>query len=187
MIEEKKLIFRFKRGNREALRGIYDKFKIDLLKLAVVLTNDVNAAEDIVHDVFLRFAQSAKRFKLTGSLKSYLVTSLVNRVRNIHRNRARHNLIQMDKADSVASSGRSPLQWAVLSEQITQLSQALQELPYEQREVICCRMEMDMTFRQIAALQQVSQDTVKGRYRYGLTKLRSLLNSKGKKCNPQMT
>ncbi len=187
MIEEKKLIFRFKKGNREALRRIYDKFKIDLLKLAMVLTNDVNAAEDIVHDVFLRFAQSAKRIKLDGSLKSYLVTSLINQVRNIRRDRARHNLNHLDKADSVASSGQGPLQWAVLSEQITQLSQALQDLPYEQREVICCRMEMDMTFGQIAALQQVSQDTVKGRYRYGLTKLRSLLNSKEKKCNPQTT
>ena len=108
MIEEKKLIFRFKKGNREALRRIYDKFKIDLLKLAMVLTNDVNAAEDIVHDVFLRFAQSAKRIKLDGSLKSYLVTSLINQVRNIRRDRARHNLIQLDKADSVVSSGQGP-------------------------------------------------------------------------------
>ena len=187
MIEEKMLIFGFKKGNREALRTIYDKFKIDLLKLAMVLTNDVNMAEDIVHDVFLRFAQSAERIKLNGSLKNYLVTSLINRVRNMHRDRSRHNLTYFDKTDSVVSSSHDPLQWAVLSEQITQLSQALQELPYEQREVICCRMEMDMTFEQIALLQQISPDTVKGRYRYGLAKLRSLLNSKGNKCNPQMT
>ena len=58
---------------------------------------------------------------------------------------------------------------------------ALQELPYEQREVICLRMEMDMTFRQIAMRQSTSVNTVKGRYRYGMTKLRSLLNSEVEK------
>ena len=53
---------------------------------------------------------------------------------------------------------------------------ALEQLPYEQREVVTLRMEADMTFRQIAALQQASINTVQGRYRYGLAKLRSLLN-----------
>jgi len=49
-------------------------------------------------------------------------------------------------------------------------------LPYEQREVIGLRMEMDMTFGQIAAVQGVSSDTAKGRYRYGMEKLRSLMD-----------
>jgi DNA-directed RNA polymerase specialized sigma24 family protein len=39
-------------------------------------------------------------------------------------------------------------------------------------------MEMDMTFRRIATLQSASVNTVKGRYRYGIEKLRSLLNGK---------
>jgi DNA-directed RNA polymerase specialized sigma24 family protein len=34
----------------------------------------------------------------------------------------------------------------------------------------------DLTFRQIARIQNASINTVQGRYRYGLTKLRSLLN-----------
>jgi len=50
-------------------------------------------------------------------------------------------------------------------------------LPYEQREVITLRIEANMTFRRIAALQRTSISTVNGRYRYGIEKLRSLLNS----------
>ncbi|MHC4743865.1 MAG: sigma factor-like helix-turn-helix DNA-binding protein, partial [Planctomycetota bacterium] len=80
-----------------------------------------------------------------------------------------------------ASSRRNPRQWAVLDEQLTLLSNALQELPYEQREVICLRMEMDMTFRRIASRQETSVNTVKGRYRYGMAKLRSLLNGEVEK------
>jgi RNA polymerase sigma-70 factor (ECF subfamily) len=177
MIEDKLLIFRFKKGNREALRRIYDKYKVELLKLAVVLIGDVNTAEDIVHDVFVKFAQSADRIRLTGSLKSYLVTSVINRVRNYLRDSNRHCETTLEGKDWLLSDERSPQQWAILSERLAILSQALQQLPYEQREVICFRMEMDMAFRQIAVLQSASVNTVKGRYRYAITKLRSLLNS----------
>jgi len=37
---------------------------------------------------------------------------------------------------------------------------------------------MDLKFRDIARLQQTSVNTVLGRYRYGLDRLRSLLNGK---------
>ena len=181
MIEDKLLVFRFKRGRSEALRQIYDKYKVELLKLAVSLIGDVNMAEDIVHDVFVKFAQSAERIKLAGSLKSYLVTSVINRVRNYRRDNNRHSETSIEGAGLLSSSERGPQQWAILSEQLMLLSHALQGLPYEQREVICLRMEMDMTFRQIATLQGAPVDTVKGRYRYAIQRLRLLLNGEVEK------
>jgi RNA polymerase sigma-70 factor (ECF subfamily) len=177
MIEDKLLILRFKQGRNGALRQIYDKYKVELLKLSVVLTGDANAAEDIVHDVFVSFAQSAERIRLTGSLKSYLITSVINRIRNYRRDTDRHGEVGLEEADLISSPERGPVQWAVLSERLMLLSLALQELPYEQREVVSLRMETDMTFRRIAAMQRASVNTVKGRYRYGIDRLRSLLNS----------
>jgi RNA polymerase sigma-70 factor (ECF subfamily) len=177
MIEDKLLIFRFKHGRNGALRQIYDKYKIEMLKLAVVLTGDVNTAEDIVHDVFVRFAQSAQRIGLTGSLRNYLITSVMNRVRNHLRDSKRRRWAGLEEADLLCSSERSPHQWVVLSERLTLLSRALQELPYEQRELISLRMELDLPFRMIAKLQGASVNTVKGRYRYAIAKLRSLLDS----------
>ena len=44
MIEDTLLILRFKRGRPEALRPIYDKYKVELLRLAVVLVGDVHTA-----------------------------------------------------------------------------------------------------------------------------------------------
>ena len=96
MIEDKLLIYKFKQSRDGALRLIYDKYKVSLLKLAVVMTNDINSSEDIVHDVFVKFAQSADRIKLSGSLKSYLVTSVINRVRTIHRDSTRHAQTSID-------------------------------------------------------------------------------------------
>ena len=54
MIEDRLLILGFKRGRRQALRQIYDRYKIPLLKVAIVLLGETNAAEDIVHDAFVK-------------------------------------------------------------------------------------------------------------------------------------
>ncbi len=178
MIEDKLLILRFKRGRPEALRQIYDKYKVELLRFAVALVGNLPTAEDIVHDVFVSFAQSADRIGLAGSLRSYLTTSVLNRVRNHVRDGSRRSVGALDEADSVQSPQREPVQWAIVNEELSLLSAALQELPYEQREVICSHMEMDMSLAQIAVLQHTSLNTVKGRYRYGMEKLRSVLNGK---------
>jgi RNA polymerase sigma-70 factor (ECF subfamily) len=178
MIEDKLLILRFKRGRPEALRQIYDKYKVELLRYAMTLVGNLHTAEDIVHDVFVSFAQSAERIGLTGSLKGYLVTSVLNRVRNRVRDGSRRGEGPLNEADLMPSHEPGPQQWAILSEELSMLSQALQQLPYEQREVICSHMEMDLTFSQIAVLQKASLNTVKGRYRYGIEKLRFVLNGK---------
>jgi DNA-directed RNA polymerase specialized sigma24 family protein len=57
-----------KRGSRDALGRIYQKYKTDLLILAMALLNEKSAAEDVVHDVFVTFVQSLEKFRLTGSL-----------------------------------------------------------------------------------------------------------------------
>lgn len=178
MIEDKLLILRFKRGRPEALRQIYDKYKVELLRYAVTLVGNLHTAEDIVHDVFVSFAQSADRIGLTGSLKGYLIASVLNRVRNHVRDGHRRGEGPLNGADLLPCRERGPQQWAILNEDLSLLSDALQQLPYEQREVICSHMEMDLTFSQIAALQKASLNTAKGRYRYGIEKLRSVLNSK---------
>ncbi|UCE48345.1 MAG: hypothetical protein JSW47_22445, partial [Phycisphaerales bacterium] len=77
MVEDRILIWRFKRGSREALQRIYEKYVVYLVTLATALLNDVGTAEDIVHDVFVSFAQSAERLRLEGSLKAYLATCVV--------------------------------------------------------------------------------------------------------------
>jgi len=176
MLEDPLLIWRFKHGSRTALLRIYEKYKNHLLKLAVALLGDVNEAEDIVQDVFVRFAQSAATVRPAGNLRKYLVTCTANRIRNRRRDQGRHETTGLDGAEALVSSARRPEQWAMLSEALEQLRRAMAQLPYEQREVVGLYIEGNITFRQIAKLQNVSINTVQGRYRYGMNKLQSLLN-----------
>jgi RNA polymerase sigma-70 factor (ECF subfamily) len=177
MLEERLLIWRFKHGSAEAFAQLYARHRHDLLKLAVVLLADVSTAEDIVHDVFVHVARTRRDLRLSGNFRSMLATAVVNRARNARRDGQR----QRDRAEAKAARARAnalgPEQWAILSEQLQRLSHAMAQLPYEQREAVALHEGADLTFPQIARLQQASVNTVQGRCRYGLQKLRALLNS----------
>ncbi len=177
MIEDKLLIWKFKCGSADALCRIYEKYKDNLLRLATALLNDTNAAEDIVQDVFVAFAQSAGKLKLSGNLKNYLATCVANRVRNWNRARKLQESANPNEAESAVSSSKRPEQWVICNEEFRQLNNALSQLPYEQRETIILHAQGGMKFKAIAELQDVSINTVQSRYRYGLDKLRSILDT----------
>jgi RNA polymerase sigma-70 factor (ECF subfamily) len=176
MLEDKVLIWKFKCGSSDALCSIYQKYKKDLLKLAVILLNDVNDAEDIVHDVFVSFAQSAEKLKLRGNLRSYLLTCVANRARNRNRANQLRKTEGLDNTETIISESKRPDELIIFSEELRRWSDAMGQLPYQQREVVILHLRAGMRFRQIARLQGISVNTIKGRYRYGLDKLRTILN-----------
>jgi RNA polymerase sigma-70 factor (ECF subfamily) len=180
MIEDELLKWRFKCGSKDALRRIYEKYLNHLLTLAMALLNDAGRAEDVVHDVFVSFAGSAKDFKLGGNLKSYLTTCVMNRARD--RIRAnRRGPTPLDAAEAISPNLNGPDNAIICSEESKRLNRAIAQLPNKQREVIALRLKGEMTFSQIAKLHDVSINTIQGRYRYGLNKLRSVLNGEVEK------
>ena len=174
-IEDELLKWRFQRGSRAALARIYEKYVHALLSLAMGLLNDPHAAEDVVQDVFVSFAQRTDGFKIKGSLKAYLAQSVVNRARD----RMRRQRSQQRRVDALATTAGNPVERnpsLLYGERCERLAAALAQLPYEQREVVVLRTRHEMKLRDIARLQGVSISTVHGRYRYGMDKLRALLN-----------
>lgn len=180
MIEDMLLIWKFKSGDKAALARIYEKYKCDLLRVAAALLTRTTLAEDIVHDVFISFAQAADRLRVSGNLKSYLVTSVVNRARNINQAQAKQPLTQSEPKDCLDEDCQRPEQWLITTEEFTRVKNTMAVLPYQQREVIILHLYGEMTFGAIAKSQSLSINTVQSRYRYGLDKLRSLLNGEVK-------
>lgn len=176
MLEDKLLILRFKYGSSQAFRRIYEKYRLYLLKIASALLHDVSMAEDIVHDVFTRFAQSTQTLDTNGSLKAYLRTCVVNSVRNKVRDSKVRAYVELSQAGPIVSNQDQADKWVILNEEFIRLNNALVKIPFEQRVAIVLHLHGGMKFREIAKLQAVSSKTIQSRYRYGLDKLRSILN-----------
>jgi len=178
MLEDKFLVWKFNQRRPEALRRIYLKYKDDLLGLAVSLTPDWATAEDVLHDVFVTLAKRAGKLSLKSSLKSYLTTCVANRSRDIYRQRQKQPVMALHEASQEPVAEKSPIEALEQDERQDDLSTAMAQLPFDQREVVLLHLQADLRFREIAELHGESVNTIQSRYRYGLEKLRDLLNGK---------
>ncbi len=176
MLEDKLLIWKLRSGSRDALCRIYEKYRDELLRIAVGLLNETNTAEDIVHDVFVGFVRSSTQFQLTGSLRGYLATCVANKARNLNRSKQRQQNISLEDIEPRISNFKRPEQWIINNEEFRRLNAAMGQLPYEQKEAVVLHIQGGMKFREIAKLQETSVKTALSRYRYGLNKLRSIMN-----------
>jgi RNA polymerase sigma factor (sigma-70 family) len=178
-MEDKLLVIKCKLGSIEALERIYEKYKKDMLILAVALLHNMSDAEDVVHDVMVSFVQALEKFRLTGSLKAFLLTCVANRARNA--NKVKYlRASESNPEEHVSSDEDNPSVTILCNEQLQQLSKAMSELPYEQCEVIILHFQAGMTFKKIAVSLGVSVNTIKSRYRYGLDKLKVILEQEVK-------
>jgi RNA polymerase sigma-70 factor (ECF subfamily) len=176
VLEDRLLVWKLRRGDRNALRRIYEKYRDDLLRIAAGLLNAKGEAEDVVHDVFTAFVDSSNKFTLTGSLRGYLTTCVANKARNLNRTKFRQRTVSLDDIEPTVSNFKRPDQWIIYNEEFQQISNAMAQLPYEQREAVVLRLQAAMKIKEIAELQGTSVKTALSRYRYGLDKLRSILN-----------
>ena len=176
MIEDRLLIRRFNAGDMDALRRLYEKYKLDLLSVAGALLNCPAAVEDVLHDVFVGFASQAGRFQLKGSLKAYLAICATNRARNLNRQDRQNSTGHLFEYKSNQSEQMDPAEATNRKEQRKVVACALAQLPQDQRQVIVLHVLGSLRFREIAHQSGESINTIQSRYRYGLVKLQSLLN-----------
>ena len=177
MLEDKLLLWQFKQGSNDALEKIYEKYEIYLITIATALLNNIDTAEDVLHDFFISFVQSSEKIKLNGSLKAYMATCVANLAKDRIK-RKKIEPVAIEDSYSIESNNSPPDLLAMQAEQAIMLNSIFSQLPYEHREVIVLHLQANMKFTQIAKLRNTSVNTIRSRYRYGLKKLRSLLNGR---------
>jgi len=174
-MEDQQLLRALHRGEAAALRQIYLKYKDDLLTIARSLVTDIHTAEDCLQDVFVSLASDRRRIR--SNLKGYLLSSVVNRARDYLRRRATQSNCQVNmRARQIDVT--DPPDVLAQDAQMKTVMRALEMLSCEQREVIVLHLQGDMKFRQIAAILDMSINSVQSRYRYGIEKLRQVLTKK---------
>lgn len=164
-----------RQGDAKALQYIYLKYRSRLIALALRMRVSMDIAEDVLHDVMLSLAQRAHTLQLRHSLYSYLATGVINRVRDIYRQQARAR--RRSEVEVILANHPEPEGHAMANEQSQQLGRCIEQLPWEQREVVMMRMHQNLKFDEIARLQGICSSTARGRYRYGLGKLTELMHA----------
>ncbi|MEU4197946.1 sigma-70 family RNA polymerase sigma factor [Kribbella sp. NPDC026611] len=151
---------------RDAVTALYGREWRGLVRLAVLVIDDRQTAEDIVQEAF---AQLYRRWPLKDSDKAlgYLRSTVLNASRSALRRRRVARLYtppHQAPQDSAEST-------AVLGEQRQEVRRALQGLSTRPREVLVLRYYLDLPFEEIAEILGISASTARSTASRGLTAL----------------
>ncbi len=158
-------------GATAAVTTLYAEHALGLVRLAVVLTGDRGAAEDIVQDAFLGLYRRWDHLADTAAPLAYLRVSVVNGCRSTLRRRSRLWLgatadvaeaaAEADSAGRAAGLAESPEARALLGDEQRAVAAALRKLPRRQREAVVLRYYLDLSEEETARAMGVSRGTVK--------------------------
>jgi RNA polymerase sigma-70 factor (ECF subfamily) len=160
----------------EALDLLYRRYGRLAFALALRITGDESAAEDVVQDAFLSVWRHAASYQPErGAVKTWL-TGIVHH-RAIDRVRGRTPTSALEDVELLPAGRQIPdvADQALSNVSGEQVRRALGTLPAEQREVITLAYFGGWTHVEIARRAGVPVGTVKGRMRLGLEKLRRQL------------
>jgi RNA polymerase sigma-70 factor (ECF subfamily) len=166
------LIQDVKSGIKTAFGALVERHEKFLMKVVVRMTRDLNAAEDIVQDSFIKAYRRLHLFEGRSSFRSWLYQIALNTTRNRFRKTNRET-IGTDHID-VAVEGESESNLIAVDVR-TVIQKEVDKLPDRQRTALSLRIFEDLSFKEIAEIMQCPYDTAKANYRHALLKLKERL------------
>jgi RNA polymerase sigma-70 factor (ECF subfamily) len=175
---DEELVKQILRRDERALGAVYDRYGRLVYTIALRITGDREAAEEVVQDVFQAVWQGVSSFQPSGSFPAWLTGIARHRAIDLtrsrrHRARAREQTLDPGIADAPSAS-ESPTDMLALRAVVRT---ALDELPPTQRQTIELAYYGGLTHVEIAGRLGEPVGTIKSRMRLGLTRLRGLLGS----------
>jgi RNA polymerase sigma-70 factor (ECF subfamily) len=135
---------------------------------------DLVETGDIVQETVVRMLRQIDRFEVRrdGALLAYLRSGIMNRIRDEAR-RVGRRPDQVDVDDVVtADRGPSPLEQLIGSQALASYESALAQLRESDREAIIGRLELDLSFEELArALGKDSANTARMTFNRALLRL----------------
>jgi len=177
-LDDETLLARICSCDEAALRSLYERYNRLLYSIALRITNDRHAAEEVLQDVFHSVWLRAQTFRPTaGSVSSWLASIARNRAIDEVRGRwqrARDRELSLEYLpDFNGAIERGLEHFAVLRSDV---GNALSTLPVMQRQAIMLAYFGGLSSSEIAAQLGEPLGTIKGRLRLGMDKLRQALH-----------
>ncbi len=183
------LMLRAKDDDKEAFREIFQRYHKEIVGFFYrhQHSHDQQLAEEHSQDVFLRLWRSRKKYKATGSFRSYLFSIAINLWKDqCRREKKTIKVISLDSSKTVAGGEKVPLQVAdrtainpyealLRKEENALIEKAIDSLPEEQKEVFLLKHYHGLSYAEISKALGCPAGTVYSRTNLALRKLAARL------------
>tara|TARA_Y100001968_G_scaffold149901_1_gene137174 strand:+ start:237 stop:812 length:576 start_codon:yes stop_codon:yes gene_type:complete len=184
---DEELISQFQDGNVKAFNELVNRYKDRLLNYVYHFFNDIDLAEDIVQDTFLKLYTHKNSYKQVAKFSTWIYTIAGNLSKTELRKQKRRKTFSIsdlsyDNNEFVISSNEStPEEKIVTKDDIDNLKSGMDKLSVDFKTVIILRDIQELSYDIISSIIEMPLGTVKSRINRARLKLQHILMEKGEK------
>lgn len=173
---DQQLVEEVRDGHRASFSELVKRHQRGLLRLSVRFMKDLDIAQDVVQEAFIKAFEKLHMFEGRASFKSWLYQITVNTARN----KLRENRYDFADIDDVQLSIPATAERNLVHGAVSQMIQLeVDRLPFKQKTALVLRVYEDMSFAEIAEVMDCPYDTAKANYRHALLKLKEIFETQG--------
>lgn len=184
-LNDNQLVQRFVSGDQNALEILIHRHKNRVFSYILLIVKKQELAEDIFQETFIKVIRSLKKGRYTdnGKFISWVLRISHNLIIDHFRKEKLKGTISNDSFEGDLFNSRKFSEETIEDQMVytqilSEVKDLIQELPEDQQQVIYMRHYLDLSFKEIADLTDVSINTALGRMRYALINLRKLVDQK---------
>lgn len=175
LMSDQQLVEDVRAGDRSSYSELVKRHQKGLLRLSMRFVKDVDSAQDIVQEAFIKAYEKLNTFEGRSTFKSWLFQIAVNTARNKLRASKRIHTDIEDMDIGVAATAENNLVHMAVGEL---LQKEVEKLPFKQKTALVLRVYEDMSFSEIADVMDCPYDTAKANYRHALLKLKDIFKNR---------
>lgn len=151
------------------------EYGTEILRIAYLYVGDIQIAEDIFQEVFLKAYQGFADFQGKSSVKTWLIRIAINSCKDYLKSAWKRRVAPMDEATE--QSLRSPDAYEQVEQEADaeKVREAVFSLPEQYREVIVCFFYQELSLEETAQALHIPVGTVKSRLSRAKEKLKVVL------------
>ncbi len=184
-LSDNELVQRFISGDQNSLEILIHRHKSRVFSYILLIVRNQELAEDIFQETFIKVIKSLKKGRYTdnGKFISWVLRISHNLIIDHFRKEklkgtVSNDSMETDLFNSPKFADETVEDQLVYSQILSEVKDLVKELPEDQQQVIYMRHYLDLSFKEIADLTDVSINTALGRMRYALINLRKLVEKK---------
>lgn len=173
-IEESGLIQNAQEGDRESFACLVERYWDRLYRWLFHLTHDPHLAEDLTQETFLKALAAIDSFRVGTNFRAWLFRIGHNNFVNLKRSeRNQKRTLTLEMPDR----GQGPEESVLNRETLQNVLIAVHKLPSDFRAALLLRVEEGLSFREIADIQEITEETARWRVFKARQKLMQVLGA----------